>query len=140
MSQRSSEEAAVLARFAEQYQRARRGVMLDIERNVCGSDYGSTSWTTQHEADRVAALLGLGAGTRLLDLGAGSGWPGLYLARSSGCDVTLVDVPVEGLRMAAQRAATDGHAGAVWLLVSDGATMPFASGAFDAIGHSDVLC
>ncbi len=140
MGQRSSEEAAVLARFAGQYLCARQGVMLDIERSVCGNDYGSTSWTTRREADRVAALLGLGAGTRLLDLGAGSGWPGLYLARSTGCDLTLVDIPVEGLRMAAQRALKDGHAGAVWVLVSDGATMPFASGAFDAIGHSDVLC
>lgn len=130
----------MLARFAERYQYARQGVMLDIERNVCGCDYGSTSWTTQHEADRIAALLGLGAGTRFLDLGAGSGWPGLYLARTSGCDVTLVDIPVEGLQIAADRARADRHSGAVWPLVSDGATMPFASGAFDAIEHSDVLC
>ena len=35
---------------------------------------------------------------RLLDLGAGRGWPGLYLAVRTGCQVVLSDVPLEGLR------------------------------------------
>ncbi len=140
MGSRSPEEAAVLARFAQQYRQAQAPVMRDIERNVCGCDYGSTSWTTQDEAERVGGLLELGAGKRLLDLGAGSGWPGLYLARKSGCDVTLADIPAEALAIAARRAAADRLSGAVWVLVSDGAMLPFKNGAFDAIGHSDVLC
>jgi ubiquinone/menaquinone biosynthesis C-methylase UbiE len=140
MRWRSREETAVLARFAQQYRQAQKQVMLEIERHVCGCDYGSTSWTTQDEAERALRLLELGADKRLLDLGAGSGWPGLYLAQKSGCDVTLVDIPVEGLRIAARRAAADQLSGEVWVLVSDGAMLPFKSGAFDAIGHSDVLC
>jgi ubiquinone/menaquinone biosynthesis C-methylase UbiE len=140
MNWRSPEEAALLARFAQAYQQTQMQVMLDIERNVCGCDYGSTRWTTQDEAERAGKLLELGPGRRLLDLGAGSGWPGLHLARKSGCDVTLVDIPIEGLRIAAQRAAADQLPGEVWILVSDGAMLPFKSGSFDAIGHSDVLC
>ena len=114
--------------------------MLDIERAVCGCDYGGTGWTTRHEAERVAQLLRLDAGTRLLDLGAGSGWPGLYLARITGCDVALVDIPLEALRIAATRVGIEHLAGECWLMVADAAALPLRSAAFDAIGHSDVLC
>jgi len=140
MTSRSPEEAEVLARFGQQYRQGQTQVMRDIERAVCGCDYGSTSWTTQDEADRVAELLELGAGKRLLDLGAGAGWPGLYLARRTGCHVTLADIPIEGLRIAARRAAADQLSAKVWVLVSDGALLPFTNASFDAIGHSDVLC
>lgn len=114
--------------------------MLEIERAVCGCDYGGTSWTTRHEAERVGELLGLKSSTRFLDVGAGAGWPGLYLARITGCDVTLVDVPLDGLRIANARAVAEPLAGECWLIVADGAALPLHSARFDAIGHSDVLC
>jgi len=114
--------------------------MLEIERAVCGCDYGSTSWTTRHEAERVGQLLGLNPGLRFLDVGAGSGWPGLYLARITGCDVALVDVPLEGLRIAARRAVAERLPGECWIMVADGAALPLKSAGFDAIGHSDLLC
>ena len=114
--------------------------MLDIERAVCGCDYGGTSWTTRGEAGRVAELLELGPGKRLLDVGGGAGWPGLYLARTSGCDVTLVDIPEEGMRIAAGRAGADELPGDCWVAVADGGALPFKAGSFDAISHSDVLC
>ena len=37
---------------------------------------------------------------RTLDVGAGSGWPSLYLVRETGCEAALVDLPLEGLRRA----------------------------------------
>ena len=114
--------------------------MLEIERAVCGCAYGGTSWTTRDEADRIAQHLRLRPGMRLLDVGAGSGWPGLYLARITGCDVALVDIPLEGLRIAARRAITEPITGACWVMAADGAAMPLRSAGFDAIGHSDVLC
>ena len=114
--------------------------MLEIERAVCGCGYGGTSWTTRHEAERVGELLGLKPGTRLLDVGAGAGWPGLYLARITGCDLILVDVPLEGIRIAAARAVAEQLAGECWGIVADAAALPLQSGGFDAIGHSDVLC
>lgn len=114
--------------------------MLEIERAVCGCDYGGTSWTTRDEADRVAEILKLKPGVRLLDVGAGSGWPGLYLARITGCDVVLVDVPLEAIRIAAARAATEQLAGECWTVVADGAALPLKTAGFDAIGHSDLLC
>lgn len=114
--------------------------MLAIERAVCDSDYGGTSWTTRVEADNIGAWLGLAPGRRLLDLGAGSGWPGLYLARRSGCEVTLTDLPVDGLQAAKQRAARDGLSTACDLVAADGASLPFANRSFDAVQHADVLC
>jgi len=38
----------------------------------------------------------------------GRGWPGLYFAARSGCRVVLADLPLEGLRVAAGRAAAGG--------------------------------
>jgi SAM-dependent methyltransferase len=114
--------------------------MLSIERSVCGCDYGSSSWTTRTEAQQIAALLGLRPGLHLLDVGAGSGWPGLYMAETSGCDLVLVDLPVAGIRIAAERAGTDRIPGACWAVVADAAILPFPDGSFDAVSHSDLLC
>ena len=69
MASRSSEEVAVLERFAHQYGQGPSRARLEIERAVCGCDYGSTGWATREEAERVGKLLQLGAGMRLLDLG-----------------------------------------------------------------------
>jgi ubiquinone/menaquinone biosynthesis C-methylase UbiE len=84
--------------------------------------------------------LQLRPGVRLLEVGAGCGWPGLYLAKMSGCDIALVDLPLAGLRIAAERAVKDCISGACWIAVADAATLPFRGGSFDAVSHSDVLC
>lgn len=137
---RSPDEQAMLARFAQAYQQSQAPVMREIERVVCGCDYGGTSWTTRDEAEHVGQLLRLGPGRRFLDLGAGTGWPGLYVARVTGCDVVLVDIPFEGLRIAARRAMAEQLSGECWIAVADGAALPFNEQWFDSIGHSDVLC
>jgi ubiquinone/menaquinone biosynthesis C-methylase UbiE len=122
------------------YRRGQLAVVQAVERAVCGCDYGGTSWATQGEAGRIADALELAPGVRMLEVGAGSGWPSLYLARQSGCDVTLVDLPFEGLRIAAQRVVVDGLSGACLAVVADAAHLPFRDGCFDVVNHSDVLC
>ena len=126
--------------FGAQYIRLQSPVFRHIERSVCGCDYGGTSWTTQQEADRLCSILGLVPGMRLLEIGAGSGWPGLYVAQRSGCDLTMVDLPVEALRRAADRAVSDHLDGTCGFSVADAALLPFRSEQFHAISHSDVLC
>ena len=84
-------------RFAKDAEFARSAAMRELERSVCGCDYGSTSWTTRVEAERIAQLLELRRNGKLLDVGAGSGWPGLYLAQLTGCNVVLVGVSLANL-------------------------------------------
>ena len=111
-----------------------------VERLVLGSDYGATSYTTLTQAARMAERLQLGPGMSLLDLGAGSGWPGLYLAGVSGCRVVLADRPEEGLRVAQKRAVEDGLANRCATVGLTGELLPFRNLVFDAITHTDVFC
>ncbi|MGF6970403.1 SAM-dependent methyltransferase [Paraburkholderia sp. WC7.3g] len=127
-------------RFGKDAEFARSDAMRDLERSVCGCDYGSTSWTTRLEAERIAELLELRPAAKLLDVGAGSGWPGLYLAQLAGCNVVLVDLPLVALQAARERATADGLTQRCEVVVADGAALPFEHASFDALSHSDVLC
>ena len=104
---RTAEEHALSEPFARSYRHGQSVVMRTIEGAVFGRDDGGTSWATRGEAEDIGEMLALRPGKRLLEVGAGCGWPGLYLAGRSGCDVVLVDIPIEGLRIAAARAARD---------------------------------
>ena len=136
----TAQELAKRDDFDAQYRQGQLPAVQAVERAVCGCDYGATSWATRGEADRIAAILELAPGVRLLEIGAGSGWLGLYLAGQSGCDVMLVDLPIEGLRIAAGRAVRDRIPGACLAVVADAAQLPFRDDCFDVINHSDVLC
>ncbi len=126
--------------FARDYEIGQSPVMREIERRVRGSDYGATSWTTRAQAEAAVARLGLSTGHCLLEIGAGSGWPALFLATLSGCEVVLTDRPVSGLRIARARSLCDGLENRCSVLAADGAALPFADGTFDRIHHADVLC
>ena len=119
---------------------ARAHAVRDLERSVYGCDYGGNGGTTREEAERVFGLLELRSGVRLLDVGAGSGWPGLYLAQISGCDLVMVDIPLASLRIARDRAVADSLARRCETIAADAAALPFRDASFDAFNHSDVLC
>ena len=87
-----------IERFADKYRLCCSPVRLDIERDALGADYGSTGYTTRAQADELGRLLALGPGVRLADIGSGSGWPGLYLAERTGCQVFGTDLPLDGVR------------------------------------------
>ncbi len=112
----------------------------ELERQVLGCDYGGTSWTTRAQADHIAQSLELRAGVHLLEIGAGSGWPGLYLGTTSGCDVALLDIPLNALKQIVARAAKDQITRQTLVLAGSGAALPIASASFDRLSHSDVLC
>jgi ubiquinone/menaquinone biosynthesis C-methylase UbiE len=136
----TEQELARRGDFERQYRDGQRPAVQAVERAVCGCDYGGTSWATRAEADQIIGALDLGPGGSLLEVGAGSGWPALYLAARAGCDVTLTDLPPGALRIAMERAARDGIPGACQAGAADAAHLPFRDAHFDAINHSDVLC
>lgn len=114
--------------------------MQALERDVLGCDFGGTSWTTRSQADKIPAALRLSAGVSLLEIGSGTGWPGIYMASQTGCDVTLLDIPVNSLRRGHQRASEEQVVGLCRSVAASGSALPFTSASFEAIGHSDVLC
>ena len=136
----TSQERDTRARFAERYAAETADVVRAVEEVVIGGDWGANGYTTRAEADRLGALLGLDAGSSLLDLGAGRGWPGLYLAAATGCRVTLTDVPIEGLRQAVARAGAEGVSARAVAVAASARWLPFRARAFDAVVHTDVLC
>jgi cyclopropane fatty-acyl-phospholipid synthase-like methyltransferase len=128
----------MLAEFNTRYQLGDRPVMRRIEARVIGTDYGSTSYTSLAQASQLAEMLDLDPGRLLLDIGSGSGWPALYLARATGCRAILTDGPFDGLRVARRRAEADRLDGQV--VAATGQRLPFRDGQFDAVSSSDVLC
>ncbi len=125
-------------RFAEFYAAVSEPAVLELERRVLGTDYGANGYTDAGQAERLAELLGIDGASRLLDLGSGAGWPGVFIARRTGCRAVLADVPVAGLTAAAARARAE--AAHVDPVAADGEFLPFREASFDAVSHADVLC
>ena len=138
MATRAEEE--IVERFTDRYRLCCTAPMMAVEHDALGSDYGSTGYTTRSQADELAARLRLAPGHLLADVGAGSGWPGLYLAATTGCRVVGTDLPLEGLRRARARAVADGLGGRAGYAVATGHRQPLRGGCFDAVVHTDVLC
>lgn len=134
----SDESRDLAEEFEARYRIVEEPVMRRIERRVTGSDYGATSYTTREQADWLADLLDLAPGKLLLDFGSGAGWPGIHLARSTGCDVVLTDLPLEGLRRANRRLRDEGVQGTV--MAATAASLPLQDQVFDAATSSDVMC
>ena len=136
----AEENADGLDRFRTTYGRSDRGVLDEIEREVIGVVYRANGYTTLDQTIELGRLLELGPGSRLLDIGTGCGWPALYLAATTGCEVVASDVPLEGLRHAVGRAEKDGLTDRSSVLAASALALPFRAGSFDAVTHTDVLC
>jgi SAM-dependent methyltransferase len=134
------EERETRQRFRDRYGEERTEVVEQIERVVIGGDWGANGYTTVAQAETLGDALGLAPGVRLLDLGAGRGWPGLYLAVRTGCAAVLSDVPVEGLRHAVARARSEAVGHRVAVVAASARALPFQPATFDAVVHTDVLC
>ena len=108
-----------------------------VSREVFGTDDPVYGYTTPAQAADLVRHLQLAPGKRLLDIGAGLGWPGVHLARVSRCTAVLSDVPALALREAMRWARQEGVDAA--FVRATGGRLPFRPRSFDAIVHTDVL-
>jgi cyclopropane fatty-acyl-phospholipid synthase-like methyltransferase len=134
------EEAELQQTYERRYRPAMLAAGIAAEREAVGSDYGANGYTTLEQADALLPLLGVRAGDRLLDVGSGCGWPGLYLAQRTGCHVVVADLTAAGMRQAVKRAADDGIGARTAAVMASARHLPFRPDSFDAIVHADVLC
>lgn len=135
-----SDERAALERFRQRYSAPSAALYGEIEERVLGGHWGANGYTTKAQADELGRRLRLGPGRTLLDVGTGRGWPGLYLAVSTGCSVIGTDMPVEALAAATRRAQREGVFDRAAFAAAAGEDQPLRPGAFDAVVHTDVLC
>jgi len=78
--------------FARKYGKPLSRVERERERLVFGGNFGCDGYTTPAQAAALPVQLELAPGRWLLDLGSGRGWPGLYLAKLTGCRTVLADL------------------------------------------------
>ncbi len=90
--------------------------------------------------ERLGELLSIGPHTRVLDVAAGKGTSGVFLARRLGCRVVGVDYGAVNVAEAARAAAEAGVSDRVSFVQGDAECLPFADGEFDAIVCECAYC
>src|SRR6059058_4363503 len=94
------EEAELTEVFTAPFRSAVCEAGLAAEREAMGTDYGANGYLDVSQADELFTYLELRPDDRLLDIGSGTGWPGLYLADRAGCRVVVSDLTVAGMTQA----------------------------------------
>lgn len=106
-----------------------------------GEDLGQTSWVTALESEQIPDLLEIGAGSRILEIGCGSGRYALRVAERTLCHVVGLDLNPYGIRQARELAHRKNLESLVHFEERDASeTLPFSDGTFDAVFSNDVLC
>lgn len=83
--------------------------------------------------DAAARLLGLGFGSRVLEIGSGIGGPARYLAHVAGCDVTALELQPNVHAIAADLTHRCGLAARITHLCGDALSYPLPAAGFDAV-------
>ncbi|HEY7793108.1 MAG TPA: class I SAM-dependent methyltransferase [Gaiellaceae bacterium] len=115
---------------------ARRRVRLE----TYGEDIGQNGWLTSAEWRSASGRLGVGRGSRVLDVACGSGGPAVDLARRTGAAVVGVDFNGRAIETASELAGRAGLAAPVRFEEADAARpLPFDDGSFDAVACIDAI-
>src|SRR5687768_7388763 len=119
--------------FDSTYRSFGEQVLRAIRQETFGVDIGQNSWLTVDEYDQFLSWLGVDASRHVLEVACGSGGPARYLAESTGCRVTGIDVNANGVSTAAEMAVRSAVPDRLQFSVADAnAPLPFADRAFDA--------
>ena len=140
MRHTTREESKTIERFRPRYGRRGSKAERAVELAAIGGNVGANGYTTISQADDLGRRLGLRPGVTLLDVGCGRGYPGLYLARNTGCTVVGSDLPLVSLGAGVRRAARERLGRRASFVAASAVHLPFRPASFDTIVHTDVLC
>jgi len=129
----------ILKRFTDRYSLGASSALNDVEKEAIGAVVGANGYTTVAQAEQLLEVLRLKAGSWLLDIGAGRGWPGLYLSERSECSAVVTDIPRPAIAAARSRAEDLGLASRCHFALASGSPLPFVDASFDAVVHTDTL-
>ncbi len=129
----------ILKRFTDRYSLGASSALTAVEKEAIGAVVGANGYTTVAQAEQLLEVLDLNPSTWLLDIGAGRGWPGLYLSERSECCAVVTDIPRPAIAAAHARAEELGLAGRCHSVLASGSALPFRSASFDAVVHTDTL-
>jgi SAM-dependent methyltransferase len=106
-----------------------------------GDDLGQTSWVLREESRQIPRALGVTIGSRVLEIGCGSGGYALHLAATTGCSILGIDINQAGINNANSLARERNLSDRAEFQECDVARpLPFAGSAFAAAFANDVLC
>jgi len=106
------------------------GVKAKQQKTWASGDYGAVAAIIHATSEALVQAADLSAGSRVLDVAAGTGNASLAAARCL-CDVTATDYVPELLERARARAAAERLP--LTCEVADAENLPFADGSFDAV-------
>jgi SAM-dependent methyltransferase len=105
-----------------------------IRAEVFGEDIGQNSWLTADELRVFCEWLELSASSEVLEVASGSGGPALFMAATTGCGVTGVDMDEAGVAAGIESARERGLTERVRFVYADAREpLPFEDGVFDAV-------
>jgi 2-polyprenyl-3-methyl-5-hydroxy-6-metoxy-1,4-benzoquinol methylase len=126
--------------FYSAYANLAETIDSEVRRQAFGEDIGQFGWLTADEYRQFFEWLGINPSSRVLDVACGSGGPSLFMASTTGCHVTGIDINEEGIKTANKMAHDQGLSSqAVFQHTDASRPLPFDDASFDAIICIDAI-
>lgn len=125
------------ARFEHKYSERISRAACRLEEMALGHAVGLHGYTTLAQAQELTDTLALQPHELLLDMGAGRGWPGIHIARASGCHLVALDIPFDAMHAALTKMRPTSPGRTCAAVVADGRATPLRQGSVEAVVHAD---